>query len=112
MLLKVMRDKLAEHEGIIRKAELVLSSDLVQVVEKNEDSVKFSTFRQQADLKPTILEREANYAEARHFTEIFSNYLENGYGGTSRVAQQMISVQLQPFVNEIWWGQMLNLKIK
>ena len=85
---KAMRDKLAENEGIIRRAELVLSSDLVQqVVEKNEDSVKFSTFRQQADLKPPMLEREANYAEARHFCEIFSNYLENGYGGTSRVPQ-------------------------
>ena len=82
---KALRDKLAENERIIRRAELVLSSDLVQqVVEKNEDSVKFSTFRQQADLKPPMLEREANYAEARHFTEILSNYLENGYGGTSR----------------------------
>ena len=50
---KALRDKLAENERIIRRAELVLSSDLVQqVVEKNEDSVKFSTFRQQADLKP------------------------------------------------------------
>ena len=32
---KAMRDKLAEHEEVIRKAEIVLSSDLVQqVVEK------------------------------------------------------------------------------
>merc|ERR1712082_288893 len=112
---KAMRDKLSEHEQVIRRAETVLSSEVVlvkQVVEKPEDSVKFSTFRQQADLKPSILEREANYAEARHFTEIFSNYLENGYGGNSRVPQQMIAVQLQPFVNGIWWSQMLNLRIK
>ena len=71
---KAMREKLSEHEQVIRRAETVLSSEVVlvkQVVEKPEDSVKFSTFCQQADLKPSILEREANYAEACHFTEIY-----------------------------------------
>ena len=49
---KAMREKLTEHEEVIRRAKTVLSSDLVQqVVEKQEDSAKFSTFRQQADLK-------------------------------------------------------------
>ena len=73
---KAMKDKLAEHEQVIRRAEVILASEVVlaqQVVEKPEDSVKFSTFRQQVDLKPSILEREANYAEAHHFTEIFTN---------------------------------------
>ena len=83
-----------------------------QVEEKKEESSAFATFKQQADLKPSMLEREANFAEARHFTEIFSNYLENGYGGAARVPQQMIAVQLQPFVNEIWWAQMIQLEIK
>ena len=59
-----------------------------------------------------MLEREANFAEAKHFTEIFTNYLENGYGGAARVPQQMIAVQLQPFVCEIWWAQMIQLEIK
>ena len=110
---QVMREKLTEHEEVIKRAENVLSIDPVQqVVEKPEESASFASFKQQADLKPSILEREANYAEARHFTEIFGNYLENGYGGASRVPQQMISVQLQPFVNEIWWAQMVNMNIK
>ena len=110
---QVMRDKLTEHEEVIKRAENVLSVDPVQqVVEKQEESASFATFKQQADLKPSMLEREANYAEARHFTEIFGNYLENGYGGASRVPQQMISVQLQPFVNELWWAQMVNMNIK
>ena len=112
---KAMKDKLTEHEQVIRRAEVILASEVVlaqQVVEKPEDSVKFSSFRQQVDLKPSILEREANYAEAHHFTEIFTNYLENGYGGSARVPQQMIAVQLQPFVNQIWWSQMLNKQIK
>ena len=79
---QVMREKLTEHEEVIKRAENVLSIDPVQqVVEKQEESASFSTFKQQNDLKPSILEREANYAEARHFTEIFGNYLENGYGG-------------------------------
>ena len=77
-----MREKLTEHEEVIKRAENVLSIDPVQqVVEKQEESASFATFKQQNDLKPSILEREANYAEARHFTEIFGNYLENGYGG-------------------------------
>ena len=42
---KVMREKLTEHEEVIKRAETVLSLDLVQqVVEKQEDSAKFSTF--------------------------------------------------------------------
>ena len=79
---QVMRDKLTEHEEVIKRAENVLSvASVQQVVEKQEESASFATFKQQADLKPSMLEREANYAEARHFTEIFGNYLENGYGG-------------------------------
>ena len=80
---KAMRDKLSEHEQVIRRAETVLSSEVVlvkQVVEKPEGTVKFSTFRQQADLKPSILEREANYAEARHFTEFSVTTLRMGMG--------------------------------
>ena len=75
---QVMRDKLTELEEVIKRAENVLSVDPVQqVIEKQEESASFATFKQQADLKPSMLEREANYAEARHFTEIFGNYLEN-----------------------------------
>ena len=111
---KAMKDKLAEHEQVIRRAEVILSSEVIltqQVVENPEDS-KFSSFRQQSDLRPQILEREATYKEALHFTEIFSNYLENGYGGSARIPQQMIAVQLQPFINPIWWSQMLLKQVK
>ena len=108
-----MLDKLAEHEEVLKQAEKVLSmASVQQVVEKKEESAAFATFKQQADLKPSMLEREANFAEAKHFTEIFTNYLENGYGGAARVPQQMIAVQLQPFVCEIWWAQMIQLEIK
>ena len=72
-------DKLAEHEEVLRQAEQVSAQQ--QVVEKKEESASFATFKQQADLKPAMLEREANFAEAKHFTEIFTNYLGNGYGG-------------------------------
>ena len=107
-------DKLAEHEEVLRQAEQVLSMIPAQqqVVEKKEEPAAFATFKQQADLKPALLEREASFAEAKHFTEIFTNYLENGYGGGARVPQQMIAVQLQPFVCEIWWSQMIQLDIK
>ena len=101
---QAMRDKMAEHEQVIRRAEVILASEIVptqQVVEKPDDT-KFSSFRPQADLRPQILEREANYKESLHFTEIFSNYLSNGYGGTARIPQQMIAVQLQPFINTLW----------
>ena len=109
-----MIDKLAEHEEVLRQAENVLSlaSPQQQVVEKKEESSAFATFKQQADFKPSMLEREANFAEAKHFTEIFTNYLENGYGGASRIPQQKIAVQLQPFVCEIGWAQMVQLDIK
>ena len=72
------------------------------MVEKKEEPAAFATFKQQADLKPALLEREASFAEAKHFTEIFTNYLENGYGGGARLPQQMVVVQLQPFVCKIW----------
>ena len=111
---QAMRDKMAEHEQVIRRAEVILASEIVptqQVVEKPDDT-KFSSFRPQADLRPQILEREANYKESLHFTEIFSNYLSNGYGGTARIPQQMIAVQLQPFINPIWWSQMITKQVK
>ena len=63
-------------------------------------------------MRPALLERKTSFAEAKHFTEIFTNYLENGYGGGARVPQQMVAVQLQPFVCEIWWSQMIQLDIK
>ena len=56
---QAMRDKMAEHEQVIRRAEVILASEIVptqQVVEKPDDT-KFSSFRPQADLRPQILER-------------------------------------------------------
>ena len=78
--------KLAEHEEVLRQAELVLSMIPAQqqVVEKKDEPRAFATFKQQVDLKPTMLEREASFEEAKHFTEIFTNYIENGYGGGAR----------------------------
>ena len=109
-----VNSKLAEHEEVLRQAEQVLS--LVpaqqQVVEKKDEPRAFATFKQQADLKPALLEREASFAEAKHFTEIFTNYIENGYGGGAKVPREMVAVQLQPFVCEIWWSQMVQLDIK
>ena len=59
---QVMREKLTEHEEVIKRAENVLSIDPVQqVVEKQGESASFASFKQQADLKPSILEREAKY---------------------------------------------------
>ena len=66
------------------------------MVEKKDEPRAFATFKQQADLKPALLEREASFAEAKHFTEIFTNYIENGYGEGARVPREMVAVQLQP----------------
>merc|ERR1711888_246999 len=88
--------------------EIVVS----QQVEGGSDISTFSTFRPQADLRPQILEKEATYKEALHFQEIFANYLSNGYGGKARIPQQMIAVQLQPFINPIWWSQMIAKQVK
>merc|ERR1711888_382569 len=88
--------------------EIVVS----QQVEGGSDISTFSSFRPQADLKPQILEKEATYKEALHFQEIFANYLSNGYGGAARIPQQMIAVQLQPFINPLWWSQMVAKKVK
>ena len=99
---------------MIRRAEIILSTEIVitqQVIEESDDS-KFSSFRPQADLRPQILEREANYKESLHFTEIFSSYLSNGYGGKARIPQKMIAVQLQPFINPLWWSQMVAKQVK
>ena len=103
---KVMKDKLEEHEQVIRRAEVLMATEVVvtQQVEGDNDNSKFSSFRPQADLRPQILEKEANYKEALHFTEIFANYLSNGYGGAAQIPQQMIAVQLQPFINPLWWS--------
>ena len=74
---KAMRNKISEHEQVIRRAETILASEVVlakQVVEKPENTAEFSAFRQQVDLTTSILEREVNFAKPRHFTESFTNY--------------------------------------
>ena len=74
---KAMRNKISEHEQVIRRAETILASEVVlakQVVEKPENSAEFSAFRQQVDLTTSILEREVNFAKPCHFTESFTNY--------------------------------------
>ena len=50
-----MYAKLAEHEGVLKEAEQVLSMIPAQqqVVAKKEEPRPFATFRQQADLKPS-----------------------------------------------------------
>ena len=71
---QAMKDKLVEHEQVIRRAEVLMATEIVvtQQVEERTDNSIFSSFRPQADLRPQILEKEANYKEALHFTEIFS----------------------------------------
>ena len=69
---KAMKDKLEEHELVIRRAVVLMATEIVmsQQVEGGSDISTFSTFRPQADLRPQILEKEATYKEALHFQEI------------------------------------------
>ena len=59
-------------------------------------------FQPQSDLKPTMLERESSYQEVIHFCQIWENYMASGYGGRDNIPKDMVSVQLQPFINPSW----------
>ena len=74
-----VKDKLAVHEEVLKEAEQVLSMNPAkqQVVAQKKKPRVFSTFKQQADLKPSMLKREASFAEAKHFTELFVNYINH-----------------------------------
>ena len=54
---KAMRDKLEEHELVIRRAEVLMATEIVmsQQVEGGSDISTFSTFRPQADLRPEVV---------------------------------------------------------
>ena len=53
---KAMKDKLEEHELVIRRAVVLMATEIVmsQQVEGGSDISTFSTFRPQADLRPQI----------------------------------------------------------
>ena len=66
-----------------------LTKQTSKAVEKPEvDFWHKSKFHPQASLKPQMLEREASYAEFKHFCECLEAFLMDGYSG--EIPQQAI----------------------
>ena len=77
-----------------------------------EEGRGVAIFRLQSDLWPQMLKKENSYQEAVGFVEMFEVYLSNGYGRLARIPQDMIALQLQPFVNAILWKFMKERGVK
>ena len=64
------------------------------------------------DLKPSLLEKESSYQEVVHFTQVWESYIVAGYGSKKNIPQEMVHIQLQPFINASWWATLLEMDIK
>ena len=118
--------RVAEQDALVKRAEKILSKQLqLQNVAPGGPQCLTAgpggpppggpaapVFRPLSDLKPNPIERTSTYREVVFFIEVFFNYLSVGYGSTSRIPQNMIAVQLMPFVCESWWSTMVELGIK
>ena len=69
-------------------------------------------FRPYPDLKPSLLEKESSYQEVVHFTQVWESYIVAGYGSRKNIPQEMVHIQLQPFINTSWWATLLEMDIK
>ena len=68
-------------------------------------------FRPYTDLKPSLLEKESSYQEVVHFTQVWESYIVAGYGSRKNIPQEMVHIQLQPFINASWWSTLLEIDI-
>ena len=100
------KEKLETHDDAIKMAERILAKQLTletvlpaPPVQVERQAPAIPIFRAQSDLKPAQLEASSSYMECKHFCEVFSSYLAAGYGGEDRIPQEMICIQLQPFVS-------------
>ena len=100
---------LNKYEDVVVKAEKILQEqagpeipvEQSKVGEKPEmDFWRKSKFHPQTSLKPQRLEKEASFAEVKHFCECLEAFLMDGYSG--EIPQQAINYQLQPQWN---WPQ-------
>ena len=69
-------------------------------------------FRLYSNLKPSMLEKECTFQEVCHFKELWSSYIEAGYGSKKNIPQDMLHIQLKPFITPSWWAQLLEKGIK
>ena len=69
-------------------------------------------FRPYPDLKPSLLEKESSYQEVVDFTQVWESYIVAGYGSRRNIPQEMVHIQLQPFINASWWTTLLEMDIK
>ena len=69
-------------------------------------------FRPYPELKPSLLEKETSYQEVVHFTQVWESYIVAGYGSRRNIPQEMVHIQLQPFINASWWATLLEMGIK
>ena len=113
------KEKLETHDDAIKKAERILAKKLTlktvlpgPPVQVERQAPAIPIFRAQSDLKPSQLEASSSYMECKHFCEVFSSYLAAGYGGEDKIPQEMICIQLQPFVSAEWWAMMLEDDVK
>ena len=47
-----------------------------------------------------------------HFTQLWESYIVAGYGSKKNIPQEMLHIQLQPFINASWWAHLLEMGIK
>ena len=67
-------------------------------------------FHAQASLKRQRLEREASFAEVKHFCECLEAFLMDGYSW--EIPQQAIKCQVQLHVNTFWWQTLIERGIE
>ena len=106
-------DFMRTNNAVILEAESALAGPKVvqQVNVPQETSAgSWRTFKPQASLKPTFLEKEPTHLEAVHFTKSFQNYILDGYAGNP--PENAVWIQLQPLMNPFWMESMIHRGIK
>ena len=98
---------------VILEAESVLAGpNVIQQVNvpQETNASAWRTFKPQASLKPTYLEKESTHLEAVHFTKSFQNYILDGYAGNP--PENAVWIKLQPLMNPLWMESIIHRGIR
>ena len=90
-----------KNDAIMLEMEQLLSTEEAQTIKVKEDKSAWRSFKPQAALKPSFLEKDSNHLETKHFTQLFKSYCLDGYQGSP--PNNAIHIHLQPLIEATWW---------
>ena len=90
-----------KNDAIMLAMEQILSPEEAQTMQVTADKSAWRSFKPQAALKPSFLEKDSSHLETKHFTQLFKSYCLDGYQGSP--PNNAIHIHLQPLIEATWW---------